>query len=381
MIGHASAGSSHRLRSQLEEAISQATSQLSRCTDARDLHARVDAQRAMVAPLLMLVPSAGLDSLVRSLISGLHSEWSSSAAACISLDGLLPQATASPPFVQSVGNLALGAPPESLSPRCPVTPSPCHPVAQSPCCPLALSFVLPSRPVTLTLAPPFPSPYPYQVVTSLLDVLPRIEHQMTRNGALTVGLSLAHSDLDALMLAVRTQTVPSSSTLLLSSPNPDLNPDLNPNPSPNPNLNPDSNQVLTQPVPLSSAPSHLMQRLVREPKIRDALVAALARAIAADDTSDQDDANAQHGATAQHGASRSAAAAAAAASSAASTAATAAAAAATATAASKDGAECDTASRANTATALVGSIAEEEACATSIEYRAAIFGDAPSPNH
>ena len=48
----------------------------------------------------------------------------------------------------------------------------------------------------------------HSVLASLLDVLPRIENQMVRNGALTVGASLAAADLDAVVKALLTQPVP-----------------------------------------------------------------------------------------------------------------------------------------------------------------------------
>ena len=170
----------------LESELVEANRVLARCADASELEQRVDAQRALVSSLLNLLLPAGIDALTRSLIGGLDAEWSGAAAACVALDGLLPHAnvSGSTDFVRSVLN-------------------------------------------------------------SLLDVLPRIESQLVRNGALTVGVSLATADLDALM---RT--------------------------------------LLAQPVPLGSSAVGLVQRLAREPAIFERLLRALTAAVVDEEAAD-----------------------------------------------------------------------------------------------
>ena len=118
--------------------MTEVTLALSRCTESSELQPRLACQRALVTQIVKLLPSAGVDALVRSLVDGLDAEWSGAAAACIALDGLLPSASASAAFVGTVTG-------------------------------------------------------------ALLDVLPKIDSQMTRNGALTVGYSLAASDLEAVV--------------------------------------------------------------------------------------------------------------------------------------------------------------------------------------
>ena len=115
---------------------------------------------------------------MRSLIDGLDAEWSGAAAACVALDGLLPSVTASSDFIRAV-------------------------------------------------------------LSALLHVLPRIEHVMTRNGALTVGCSLAITDVDGVMGA-----------------------------------------LLDLPTPLGSAPTQLMQRLAREPSVLGRMLHALLKGAA-----------------------------------------------------------------------------------------------------
>ena len=115
---------------------------------------------------------------MRSLIDGLDAEWSGAAAACVALDGLLPSVTASSDFIGAV-------------------------------------------------------------LSALLHVLPRIEHVMTRNGALTVGCSLAITDVDGVMGA-----------------------------------------LLNQPTPLGTAATQLMQRIAREPSLLGRMLHALLKGAA-----------------------------------------------------------------------------------------------------
>ena len=164
----------------LQRALAEAERVLDRCANAAVFEARIEAQRALLPCLLALLPPTAIDSLARSLIGGLDAEWSGAAAACVVLDGLLPHANS--------GGTA--------------------------------DFV-------------------HSVLGSLLDVLPRIENQLVSNGALTVGASLATSDLDAV---VRT--------------------------------------LLAQPVPLGSAATSLTQRLAREPALLEKLLRALTVCVA-----------------------------------------------------------------------------------------------------
>ena len=171
------------IRSSFDEPLAESGRILARCADAAELESRVDAQRSLVPSLLALLPSSGIDALARSLIGGLDAEWSGAAAACVALNGLLPHANTagSADFIASV-------------------------------------------------------------LVSLLDVLPRIESQMVKNGALTVGASLAAADLDAVVRS-----------------------------------------LLTQPVPLGSAPIGLAQRIAREPALIPKLLYALTCTIADED--------------------------------------------------------------------------------------------------
>ena len=143
----AEAGSGSAARAEMQSCLAEVQLALSRCAEAAELEPRIACQRTLVPHLVRLLPSAGIDALVRSLVDGLEAEWSAAAAACVALDGLLPSASASSSFVRAV----LG---------------------------------------------------------SLLAVLPRIENAMTRNGALAVGHSLAVSDLDAVMATLLEQPTP-----------------------------------------------------------------------------------------------------------------------------------------------------------------------------
>ena len=173
----------------LEGPMADATRALVRFADASELHQRVEAQQQLVPCLLEILPPSGLDALARSLIGGLDAEWSGAAAACVALDGLLPHANGDASFIKSV-------------------------------------------------------------LTSLLDVLPRIEIQLVRNGAFTVGSSLATANLESVLSC-----------------------------------------LLAQRVPLGSAATGLVQRIARDPALIERLLCALTAEIAGETASPNATAN------------------------------------------------------------------------------------------
>ena len=86
------------------EALAESERLLTRCAESGVLEQRIEAQRALLPPLLALLPPPSVDALACALIGGLDAEWSGAASACVALDGLLPHAHAAggARFVRSV---------------------------------------------------------------------------------------------------------------------------------------------------------------------------------------------------------------------------------------------------------------------------------------
>ena len=129
------------------EAVGEAVDALQACCASNELQPRLEAQRRLVPALQAVLPAAALQQLVRTLVAGLAAEWHGAAAACVALNGLLGGA---------------GEPEGRARAR------PLHEVAP-------------------------------EVVSSLLQVLPQIDEEMPRLGALAVLRSIGRHNLEPVM--------------------------------------------------------------------------------------------------------------------------------------------------------------------------------------
>ena len=129
------------------EAVGEAVDALQACCASSELQPRLEAQRRLVPALQAVLPAAALQQLVRTLVAGLAAEWHGAAAACVALNGLLGGA---------------GEPEGRARAR------PLHEVAP-------------------------------EVVSSLLQVLPQIDEEMPRLGALAVLRSIGRHNLEPVM--------------------------------------------------------------------------------------------------------------------------------------------------------------------------------------
>jgi hypothetical protein len=129
------------------EAVGEAVDALQACCASDELQPRLEAQRRLMPALQAVLPAAALQQLVRTLVAGLAAEWHGAAAACVALNGLLGGA---------------GEPEGRARAR------PLHEVAP-------------------------------EVVSSLLQVLPQIDEEMPRLGALAVLRSIGRHNLEPVM--------------------------------------------------------------------------------------------------------------------------------------------------------------------------------------